>query len=116
MKVIFAKNNSIPSRLIRLVTWSRWHHCGALTDDSKHIIEATTLHGLVKTPINDFLSRYTKTATVWRTESGFNAENAGRNVHIQAAKKYRIDMSGKKSGNYEVRVPLLDADFTVEIV
>ena len=55
-------------------------------------------------------------ATVWRTESGFDAENAGRNVHIQTAKKYRIDMSGKKSGNYEVRMPLLDADFAVELI
>tara|TARA_R110002051_G_C8754739_1_gene500749 strand:+ start:3010 stop:3669 length:660 start_codon:yes stop_codon:yes gene_type:complete len=55
-------------------------------------------------------------ATVWRTEAGFNAENAGRNVHIQTANKYRIDMSGKKSGNYEVRVPLLDADFSIEVI
>lgn len=55
-------------------------------------------------------------ATVWRTESGFNAENAGRNVHVQTANKYRIDMSGKKQGDYEVRLPLLDADFTVELV
>tara|TARA_R110002095_G_C4245597_1_gene239433 strand:+ start:2525 stop:2875 length:351 start_codon:yes stop_codon:yes gene_type:complete len=116
MLVVFAKNNTIPSRLIRLVTWSRWHHYGALTDDSKHIIKATTLHWLVKALINDFLSRYTKTATIWRTEAGFNAENAGRNVHIQDAKKYRIDMNSKKSGNYEVRVTLLDADFTVELI
>ena len=55
-------------------------------------------------------------ATVWRTEIGFNAENAGRNVYLQTAGKYRIDMSGKKSGNYEIRIPLLDADFTVELI
>ena len=55
-------------------------------------------------------------ATVWRTETGFNTENAGRNVHIQTTNKYRIDMSGKKSGDYEVRIPLLDADFTVGTV
>ena len=55
-------------------------------------------------------------ATVWRTEVGFNVENAGRNVHVQNANKYRIDMTGKKSGQYEVRLPLLDADFTVELV
>ena len=55
-------------------------------------------------------------ATVWRTEVGFNAENAGRNVYLQTAGKYRIDMSGKKSGNYEIRIPLLDADFTVELI
>lgn len=55
-------------------------------------------------------------ATVWRTETGFNAENAGRNVHVQTANKYRIDMSGKKQGDYEVRLPLLDADFSVELI
>lgn len=55
-------------------------------------------------------------ATVWVKETGFADENAGRNVYIQAAQKYRIDMSGKKSGEYEIRVPLLDADFTVESV
>lgn len=55
-------------------------------------------------------------ATVWRADAGFSAENAGRNVYMQPANKYRIDMSGKKSGDYEVRTPLLDADFTVGLV
>lgn len=55
-------------------------------------------------------------ATVWRTEVGFQAENAGRNVYLQTAGKYRIDMAGKKSGNYSVRLPLLDADFSVELI
>lgn len=55
-------------------------------------------------------------ATVWITEIGFETENAGRSVYIQSANKYRIDMSGKKSGNYEIRIPLLDADFTVELI
>lgn len=55
-------------------------------------------------------------ATVWRTEIGFNAENAGRNVYLQTAGKYRIDMTGKKPGNYEIRIPLLDADFSVELI
>ena len=55
-------------------------------------------------------------ATTWLKETGFADENAGRNVYIQAAQRYKIDMSGKKSGDYEIRVPLLDADFTVESV
>lgn len=55
-------------------------------------------------------------ATVWRIETGFEPENAGRNAHVEKAQKYRIDMSGKKSGNYEVKVPLLNADFTVELM
>tara|TARA_R110001606_G_scaffold385158_1_gene548504 strand:+ start:4870 stop:5298 length:429 start_codon:yes stop_codon:yes gene_type:complete len=64
MKVIFARNNSIASILIRLITWSRWHHCGVLTADSKYIIEATALKGVIKTPINEFMARYKKTDTV----------------------------------------------------
>lgn len=55
-------------------------------------------------------------ATVWKTEQGFSDENAGRSVYLQLANKYRIDMSGKKSGNYEIRVPLLDADFSLELI
>ena len=55
-------------------------------------------------------------ATVWCVDADFEVVNAGRNVHVQNANKYRIDMIGKKSGTYEVRVPLLDADFTVELV
>ena len=55
-------------------------------------------------------------ATVWRVENGFEPENAGRNIHVQDAIKYRIDMRGKESATYEIRIPLLDADFTVESV
>ena len=55
-------------------------------------------------------------ATVWHKETGFADENIGRNVHIQAAQKYRINMKGIASGTYQVRMPLLDADFTVESV
>ena len=55
-------------------------------------------------------------ATVWLKEVGFADENMGRSVHMQAAQKYRIDMRGKKSGEYEIRVPLLNANFSVESV
>lgn len=54
------------------------------------------------------------TATTWLIENGFNDENTGRNIRIQNANKYRINMQGKKSGTYQVRVPLVDADFDVE--
>lgn len=85
MIIIFAKNNGIPSLLIRLVTWSRWHHCGALTKDGKYVIEATALHGVVKTPINDFLKRYTKTSMV---EIVCNKEQAERFLNDQIGKRY----------------------------
>lgn len=87
MKVIFARNNSIASILIRLVTWSRWHHCGALTDDGQHIIEATLFNGVVKTPIRDFLKRYKKTSLV---EINCNDKFAQEFLNKQVGKCYDI--------------------------
>ena len=55
-------------------------------------------------------------ATVWRVETGFEHENAGRNIHVKDTNKYRIDMSGKKTGEYEVRIPFDNTDFSVEAV
>lgn len=55
-------------------------------------------------------------ATVWRVRDGFADKSMGRNVYMQEAHKYEIDSAGIPSGDYQVRVPLLDADFTVESV
>lgn len=60
MKVVFARSNTVASLLIRLVTWSRWHHGGAVTQDGLYVIEARAKEGVVKTPINDFIKRYDK--------------------------------------------------------
>ena len=54
--------------------------------------------------------------TTWRVEAGFEDENAGRNAYVQTAQKYRINMQGKKSGNYELRIPLVGIDFSVELI
>lgn len=58
MKVIFARSSNPIALLIRCVTWSRWHHCGAITSDGKHVIEAKGGIGVVKTDIDVFKSRY----------------------------------------------------------
>jgi hypothetical protein len=55
-------------------------------------------------------------ATVWCINSGFEAINAGRNIHAKSINKYQIDMVGKKSGRYEVRLPLVDVDFSIELI
>lgn len=60
MKIIFAKNNKPISLLIRLVTWSKWSHCGAITPDGKHVIESKGGCGVIKTPIEKFKERYKK--------------------------------------------------------
>lgn len=81
---------------------------------SAQIITHTTGKNIAITLSADLVEKVA--ATVWLKESGFADENMGRSVHMQAAQRYRIDMRGKASGEYEIRVPLLDADFTVEVV
>jgi hypothetical protein len=57
VRVIFARNKKPISLLIRLVTWSRWSHCAVL--DGEFVIEAKGGCGVVITPLNVFLDRYT---------------------------------------------------------
>lgn len=54
--VIFSRNGSLFSALIRLFTWSRWSHCGIIHGDK--VIEATFWHGVVATPLHEFQRRY----------------------------------------------------------
>lgn len=56
MKVIFGRNNLPFSWLIRIVTWSRWSHCGIIIGDS--VIESTAMRGVTVTPLADFIARY----------------------------------------------------------
>lgn len=58
MKVIFAKDNSIISYLIRIITWSRWHHCAVIALDGHNVVEARLSDGVVLTPIKEFIDRY----------------------------------------------------------
>lgn len=58
MKVIFARSNKPIALLIRLVTWSRWHHCAHVSPDGKSVIEAKGGVGVIETPIDNFMSRY----------------------------------------------------------
>lgn len=56
MKLIFVRNNKPFSWLIRVFTWSRWSHVGIV--DGDNVIEATATHGVVITPLHDFVARY----------------------------------------------------------
>jgi hypothetical protein len=84
---------------------------GLYTSNSVTLASGNDIIVTVNTPLTERVA-----ATVWRVEAGFSPENAGRNIHVQDAIKYRIDMSGKKSGEYEVRIPFENADFAVEAV
>lgn len=59
MKVAFVKDNAVLSFIIRTLTRSKYHHCGAVTDDGLFVIEAIPFKGVVKTPIDEFERKYT---------------------------------------------------------
>lgn len=58
--VIFAKTWKPISLIIRLFTWSRWSHCGIITEDGKSVIESVGGKGVIVTPLLDFKRRYSK--------------------------------------------------------
>lgn len=68
MPTVFAKGKNIASYGIRVVTWSRFSHCGALHyGDLWHdgvfysgikVIESVAFKGVVVTPWDEFLIRY----------------------------------------------------------
>lgn len=58
MKVIFGKDHSITSYLIRIFTWSKYHHVGILLDDGR-VLESTTKEGVHFSSVEDFKNRYT---------------------------------------------------------
>ena len=58
MKVIFARSNKPIALLIRFVTWSRWHHCAAITKDGEYVIEAKGGVGVRKITLEHFQSMY----------------------------------------------------------
>lgn len=55
MKVIFTRNYWPASIAIRVLTASRWHHCGIV--DGQYVIEASAWHGVRRIPIGDFKCR-----------------------------------------------------------
>jgi len=62
LEVIFGLNNSWQSRVIRFRTHGTWSHVGLV--DGDHVIEAIGGLFVCRTPMNDFLARYTETQTL----------------------------------------------------
>lgn len=57
MRLIFTRQHSIGSLLIRFFTWSRWSHVAILEDDSM-VIDSTFLHGGVRRrPLAELLAQ-----------------------------------------------------------
>lgn len=55
MKVIFTRNYWPASIAIRVLTASRWHHCGIVVDNE--VIEAGAWHGVRSVPLAQFKKR-----------------------------------------------------------
>ena len=58
MKIIFATDNKPWSVFIRWFTWSRYSHVALV--NRKNVIEATLLHGVKITSLDEFLTKYKK--------------------------------------------------------
>lgn len=56
MQVIFCSNNKPFALLIRLVTWSKWHHAGVI--DGDEVIHARAFKGVVVEKLEDVKKRY----------------------------------------------------------
>ena len=61
LPVIYGRNYTPGSTLLRLKMWCVFSHVGII--DGDHVIEARGFHGVVRTPIHEFKARYTAWAT-----------------------------------------------------
>jgi hypothetical protein len=55
-------------------------------------------------------------ATLWKVRTGFVPSNGLKSSYVQETGSYIIEMVGKKSGDYEARIPFANVDFTVELI
>lgn len=51
MKIIYSTGPHIGSWFLRTVLFSEWSHCGIIMEDGATVIEASSKHGVVETPI-----------------------------------------------------------------
>ena len=62
---IYARDRSPVSVVIRAAQWwAPWSHVGVLDEARGEVIEARMLHGVIATPVAEYLARYTATERV----------------------------------------------------
>lgn len=60
LTLAFSRSFTLGAPLIRTADrWGRWSHCGLVTPDSGHVLEARAFHGVTKTPYEEFADRAT---------------------------------------------------------
>lgn len=60
VQVVFSRNHSPGSLLLRTFLWSPWSHCALVDEDA--VIEAAAFHGVRERPLRDFMADATKAA------------------------------------------------------
>lgn len=63
MQLLFTRSRSLPTVLIRWVTWSQWSHVGIITPQDT-VIEARAFHGVVETPLAEAVQRASHSAVI----------------------------------------------------
>jgi len=53
VSVIFRRNHTLGSILLRVAMWSKWAHCGVI--HGNEVIEASAVGGVVRTPYDAFI-------------------------------------------------------------
>lgn len=60
LTLAFSRSFSIGAPFIRGADrWGRWSHCGIVTADGRHVLEARAFHGVTKTTCDEFADRAT---------------------------------------------------------
>lgn len=58
MKIILGRRLSINSLAVRMFTWSKWSHVGAILDDGITVIESVPTYGVRKSTVAKFKKEY----------------------------------------------------------
>lgn len=91
IRVIFRRNHTLGSILLRVAMWSKWAHCGVIYQDT--VIEASALYGgVVQTPYDEFIKNSSKYEIVDFIVKDAVADRVISNMLSQLGKKY--DWSG----------------------
>lgn len=88
---IYGRSAAPASIGLRLAMWSRFSHQGIYDETTNTVIEATASHGVVETPLAEFLKRYSY-CEIHSKPSAFPHEEVLARARSQKGKKY--DWSG----------------------
>lgn len=83
VRVIFSRRHHLGSVALRTFMWSPWSHCGVI--DGNWVIQATSNHGVIATPLEAFKADASEWAIV---EFDADAETVITAIRSQIGKPY----------------------------